>query len=157
MAKRQSKQYGVYYVPMSQSVGKGDNNRSQGTGAFKIAWRAPIDSYPKDVAKELGVIAEDAKKPTPGLVFGANSPRPARVRINVKKSQGKSSSYILFANPGNIPRLINGNVLKGKSFKGGTITTVSLPKTSTNPTRKKKSSNSKNTRNTNNNRRRKRR
>ncbi len=131
--------YGTFYIAMSQSVGKGDNGHSQGTGAFKLAWRAPIDAYPKEIAAQLGITAVDEAKPEPGLVFGANSPRPARVRINVQKSQGKSSSYTLFANPQKIPALINGNVLKGKTFKGGTITTVSLIGTSTNPNRRKKS------------------
>ena len=120
--------YGTFYIAMSQSVGKGDNGHSQGTGAFKLAWRAPIDAYPKEIAAQLGITAVDEAKPEPG-----------RVRINVQKSQGKSSSYTLFANPQKIPALINGNVLKGKTFKGGTITTVSLIGTSTNPNRRKKS------------------
>ena len=141
-----NKKYGVYFIPMSQSVGRGSNGRSAGTGAFKLAWRAPIDSYPEDIAKELGVTPVKADKPEPGLVFGSNSPRPARVRINVTTGQGKSKSYTLFANPGNVARLINGNVLRGKKFRGGNITTVSLIGTSTNPNRKKSSSNS-NTRN----------
>ncbi len=142
-SKRSSKgaksKYGTFYIAMSQSVGKGDNGHSQGTGAFKLAWRAPIETYPKEIAAQLGVTAVDEAKPEPGLVFGANSPRPARVRINVQKSQGQSSSYTLFANPQKIPALINGNVLKGKTFRGGTITTVSLIGTSTNPNRRKKS------------------
>ncbi len=144
-SSRKQGKYGVFFINMSQSVGKGENGRSQGTGAFKLAWRAPVDAYPKEILTELGVNAVDEKKPEPGLVFGSNSPRPARVRINVQKKQGDSSSYTLFANPGQIPVLINGNALRGKPFKGGNITTVSLIGTSTNPTRKKNSNTGTNT------------
>lgn len=47
--------------------------------SVKYAFRAPKDAY-KGLESGLGVIK--AKETEDGLVFGANSPKPARVRIN---------------------------------------------------------------------------
>jgi len=130
------KQYGVFYTVLTQSEGEGKNKQNQ---SINFAWRAPIDTYPKEIATKLGIIAVDKSKSVPGLIFGSNSPRPARVRVNVQKAQGSSSSYLLFANPKKVPGLTVANNLKGVKFKGGTVSSVSLPGTSTNPNRKKKS------------------
>lgn len=61
----------VYYIRLGAGLAN--------IGAVKYAFRAPENAY-KGIEKELGVIK--AKEKEPGLVFGANSPRPAKVRIN---------------------------------------------------------------------------
>ncbi|MBD2412209.1 hypothetical protein FACHB389_35925 [Nostoc calcicola FACHB-389] len=128
-----------------------DSSKSQGgsgtTTKVKFAWKGNKLAYPDEVAKELGVAV--AKDNEPGLIYGMNKPRPARVYINVKgagsggtgaggKKKSNNKAYLLFADPKKLPALLIKNSLRGKKYRGGTITSVSLPKTSTNPNRKKK-------------------
>ena len=132
-----------------------DSNKSQGgSGATKVkfAWKGNKEAYPDDIAKELGVAV--AKDNEPGLIYGMNKPRPARVYVNIKvaggatkSKSGKSSShkaYLLFADPKKLAGLLVKNTLRGKKYRGGTITSVSLPK--------KSKSNQKNQNNRNNRR-----
>lgn len=127
------KEYVVYYIDLKEvSRGNGGGSNAE---KIRFAWRAPIDAYPPEIAKELGITQVKNLATTKGLVFGMNSPRPARVRINVKAKQGSQKSYILFCDPAKISSLILTNKLRGKNFKSGTITGISLPKTSTNPSR----------------------
>ncbi len=137
MAQKQLKEYKTYFIVLKQSLGKDDDGKSLGVGDFKFAWRAPVDTYPKEIAKALGIQIVDDKKPEKSLIFGANSPRPARIRINVKYPKGKTKSFLLFAKTEKVPGLVVGSVLRNKKYKNGTITTVSLPGTSTNPSRSK--------------------
>ncbi|KGF71619.1 hypothetical protein DO97_17460 [Neosynechococcus sphagnicola sy1] len=91
-------------------------------GSIRFAWRAKEDKY-KDIAKALGVTkSKDTDK---GLVFGANSPRPARVRINLGGST-KKSSIIRFAQIDNLNDLVTGGSLNGKKYQGINIDSVSL-------------------------------
>jgi len=60
----------VYYIKLGQGLGFND---------LKYAFRTPKDAY-KGINRELGVIK--AKEGEKGLVFGANKPKPATVRIN---------------------------------------------------------------------------
>lgn len=126
MAKGTGKKgYVTYWLNLSDATGKG-----KGTGTnVKFAWRAPSDSYPKEIATDLGI--NQATGTDQGLIYGMNNPRPARVRINVQISQGNNKSYVLFCAPSKLVRLLIQNPLKGKKFRGGTITTISLPGTST--------------------------
>ncbi|QSJ18744.1 hypothetical protein JYQ62_08285 [Nostoc sp. UHCC 0702] len=148
MAQKQKLEPCTLFITMTDTS---DSNKSQGgsgTTKVKFAWIGNKNAYPDDIAKELGVTI--AKDNEPGLSFGINRPRPARVYINVKNGSGGSSkagkkssnhkSYLLFADPKKLASLLIKNTLKGKKYRGGTITSVSLPKTSTNPTRPKKGS-----------------
>ncbi len=143
-----AKKYGVFYVPLTQSTGRASSQKAS-KDSVKLAWRAPIDVYPDDIAKQLGVRAVSDGQSEPGLIFGSNAPRLARVRINVRTGQGKGRSYVVFANTGNLSKLIHNNSLTGKKYRGGTISSVSMIGTSTNPNRKK-SSGSKKSRTTKN-------
>ena len=153
-----AKQYQTHYIELIDAEKGGSKGEK-----VRHAWRAPNDTYTDEIAKALGVIKVKAEDKTKGLIFGANYPRAARVRINIKLKQGKSKSVLLFADPRKIPSLMIGNVLRGKQYRGCTITTVTLPGTSTNPNRgkgdgKKNSNNNnrnrKNNRNKNNRRKR---
>lgn len=62
----------VYYIKLGSGIGGA-------VAPVKYAFRAPEDAY-KGLESALGVIK--AKENEGGLVFGANSPKPARVRIN---------------------------------------------------------------------------
>lgn len=121
----------------ASDTGKGGTK--EGT-KVKFAWKGNKTAYPDEIAKELGVSV--AKDNEPGLIFGMNRPRPARVYINVKSGSGgksKNRAYFLFANPTKLGGLLIKNSLRGKKYRGGTITSVTLPKTSTNPSRPKNS------------------
>lgn len=122
-----SKTYAVYYIEIKDSLSK-----EKGSG-IKFAWRAPSDTYPDDVAKELGV--HKAEDKASGLIFGMNSPRPVRLRINYSGKQGSSSSALLFCDPSQLSHVLVSNSLRGKAFRGGSVTSVSTPKSSTNPNR----------------------
>ncbi len=129
------------FITLTDTSGASKGGGGSGTAPkIKFAWRGNKQAYPDEIAKALGVTV--AKDNEPGLIYGMNKPRPARVYINVKLGQGKSRSYIVFADPNKISSLLTRNVLRGKKYRGGTITSVSLPKTSTNPTRKKSDSSS---------------
>lgn len=132
MAKQKNKEYVVHYIEL-QDAGK---SKSAGD-KIRFAWRAPIDSYPDDIATELGIIKVKAQDQTKGLIFGMNHPRPPRVRINYSGKQGESSSAVLFCSPRKIARVLLG-FLKGKTFRGGKVTTCSTIGSSTNPSRSKK-------------------
>lgn len=139
------------FITLTDSASDTSKSGGKETTKVKFAWKGTKEAYPDEIAKELGVTI--AKDNEPGLIFGMNRPRPARVYINVKtgsggaKAGGKSKSnhraYFLFANPAKLGTLLIKNSLKGKKYRGGTISSVSLPKTSTNPSRPKKSSKTK--------------
>jgi hypothetical protein len=62
----------TYYIKIGSGIGGA-------IAPFKYAFRAPDDAY-KGLETALGVVK--AKEAEGGLVYGANSPKPARVRIN---------------------------------------------------------------------------
>ncbi|WP_017652139.1 hypothetical protein [Fortiea contorta] len=123
------------FIAMTDSSAGGAGN---GAVKIKFAWKGNKVAYPDDIAKQIGV--QTAKANEPGLIYGMNKPRPARIYVNVSMGQGKSRAFLLFADPGKLGTLLIKNSLRGKKYRGGTITSVSLPKTSTNPTRSKTSS-----------------
>lgn len=109
MAAKEAKTQ-VYYINLGGTVGN--------AGAIRFAWRGKKDAY-KNIADGLGVIlAKDTDK---GLMFGANSPRPAMVRIGYTGSDGSSKSAIRFCEPDKINGVTTGGDLNGKKIKiGGT-------------------------------------
>ena len=123
------------FITMTDTSDTGRGSTGNGATKVKFAWKGNKQAYPDDISKELGVSV--AKDNEPGLIYGMNRPRPARVYINVKLSQGKSRAFIVFADPKKLTSLLVKGSLRGKKYRGGVITSVSLPKTSTNPTRKK--------------------
>ena len=82
-----SKTYVVYYIDIKDSESK------EKGGGIKFAWRAPSDTYPDNIAKKLGV--NKAEDKTSGLIFGMNSPRPIRIRVNYSGKQGQGY-FILY-------------------------------------------------------------
>ena len=90
-------------------------------GSVKYAWRAKEEVY-KEVAKALGVTK--AKDTEDNLVFGANSPKPVEIRLNLANGR----SPILFADPGQIEDLVVKGSLNGKKYRGQNINSVSIAK-----------------------------
>jgi len=88
-------------------------------GTVNYAWRAAKEAY-SSVQKALGV--ESAKDTDNNLVFGANSPKPARVRLNLANKK----SVLLFADPSKIEDLIVKGTLNGKKYRGQNINSVTL-------------------------------
>lgn len=100
MATKEAKSQ-IYYVNMGGSVAN--------AGAFRYAWRAPKGSY-DNIAGGLGVVA--AKDTDKGLVFGANKPKPVRVRLSL----ADGSSAIRFCEPDQLKAVLDGAV-NGKKAK----------------------------------------
>jgi hypothetical protein len=106
MAKEAKTQ--VYYINLGGSVGN--------AGAIRYAWRGKKDSY-KNIAAGLGVVlAKDTDK---GLMFGANSPKPAMVRIGYTAADGSSKSTNRFCEPDKLNAVTTGGELNGKKVKVG--------------------------------------
>lgn len=83
-------------------------------GAIRYAWRGKVGSY-DNIAEALGVvIAKDTDK---GLVFGAGSPTPAKVRISYIGPNGSSKSAIRFCEPDKISGVTTGGTLNNKEIK----------------------------------------
>lgn len=96
----------IYYIDLGGGLAN--------IGAFKYAWRAKTGSY-DDIGKDMGVnTAKDTEK---GLIFGANSPKPARVRINYVYSGGTTRSVIRFCEPDKLNALTTGGAINGKKIK----------------------------------------
>ena len=88
-------------------------------GGVKYAWRADEDAYEK-IAGALGV--KKAKDTDNKLIFGSNSMKPARVRINLANKK----SILRFADPGKVEGLIVNGTLNGKKYDGQNINSVTL-------------------------------
>jgi hypothetical protein len=101
-------------------------------GAVRYGWRATEDTY-DDIASGLGVVV--ASDTDGGILFGANRPKPATVRINyvIDESGGdkKVGSALRFCEPDKLGSVLVGGALNGKKIKiRGTqrdINSVSLP------------------------------
>lgn len=92
----------IYYIDLGGGLAN--------VGAFKYAWRARKGSY-DNVESAMGVKkASDTEK---GLIFGANSPKPAKVRINLV---GRGS-VTRFCEPDKLNSLTTGGALNGKKLK----------------------------------------
>jgi hypothetical protein len=106
MATKEAKSQ-VYYINLGGGLGN--------VGAMRFAWRGKKDAYPKAVADELGVVI--AKDTDSGLMFGAQSPRPALVRIGYTDANGSSKSTIRFCEPDKIGNVTTGGKLNAKKIK----------------------------------------
>lgn len=103
MAKEAKSQ--VLYINVGGSVGN--------IGAVRFAWRARKDAY-KGLAAALGVvIAKDTDK---GLLFGANHPCPAKVRITYTRENGDTGSAIRYCEPDKLSAVTTGGTLNGKKI-----------------------------------------
>jgi hypothetical protein len=92
-------------------------------GSIKYGFNAPDDAY-KNIGSIMGV--SKAKASDSGIVYGCNSPRPAQVRINFKKSAasavvGKSNrgSTVRFCEPDKIGDVTLGGAINGKKVQVG--------------------------------------
>lgn len=91
----------VYYINLGAGIGGA-------VSPIKYAFRAPKDAY-KGLMTAMGV--KEAKENEKGLVFGANSPKPARVRINFEGG----GSTTRFCDPGKVENVtINGALNRKK-------------------------------------------
>ncbi len=100
---------------------------SGATSPVKYAWRYANDAPGKAIRDALGY--KVAKENEKGLVFGANSPKPSRVRINFEGG----GSTTAFCDPGKLENVTVGGALnkkkwdvKGKFFdrKISTVTSI---------------------------------
>lgn len=100
----------------------------------KLAWDAPEDKY-KNIAGVLGI--KVANNSTTGLIFGANRPRMARVRLNFDPGLGVTvagasvgdgcrSSQIVFCALDKVKEATYDGQLKGKLSNGRKIKSASL-------------------------------
>jgi hypothetical protein len=87
----------------------------------KIAWRAPEDAYTSAIATDLGV--KEASDSEQGIELDG-SIRPPRVRINTDKSK----SYTRYCDGSKLEDVVVKGTLRGKSYGGGKITTVTAVK-----------------------------
>ncbi|MCL6750067.1 hypothetical protein KBT16_03375 [Nostoc sp. CCCryo 231-06] len=104
MAAKEAKTQ-VYYINLGGTVGN--------VGAMRYAWRGKKNSY-KDIGAAMGVVS--AKDTDSGLMFGANSPRPALVRIGYTDASGNSKSVVRFCEPDKIGNVTTGGKINGKKI-----------------------------------------
>jgi hypothetical protein len=93
----------IYYINLGGTIGN--------IGAMRYAWRARKNLY-KNIAADLGV--KEAKDAEEGLMYGANDPRPAVVRIHYTDSNGNAKSVKRFCEPDKISGVTTGGGLKKK-------------------------------------------
>lgn len=109
----------------------------------KLAWTAEENKY-KNIAGELGV--KLANNSTTGLVFGVNSPRLPRIRLNFEKTGaagasaspttgvtvnlavggGRPGSQIVFCAPDKVKGVTFDRKLAGKTSNGKKIKSCSM-------------------------------
>lgn len=96
-------EYDTYFIKLGSGLGGA-------VAPIKYAFYAPKDAY-KGLAKDLGV--EKAKQTERGLVFGANQPKPARVRINFEGG----GSTTRFCDPSKVEGVTVGGKLNKKKVE----------------------------------------
>lgn len=114
----------IFYTNLGGGVGN--------VGAVRYGWRAIEDAY-DDIGAGLGVVK--ASDTDGGILFGANRPKPATVRINyVLDATGgdkRTASCLRFCEPDKLGSVLVGGGLNGKKVKiRGTqrdINSVALP------------------------------
>lgn len=99
----------VFYIKLGRNI--------PGFG-IKYAWNGRNSDY-AGIAKEFGV--EIAKAKEDGLVFGANIPKPSRVRIYC--TDGKA--YVRWCDTGMVDSVTLRQNVNGKTFMGSKIKRVS--------------------------------
>jgi hypothetical protein len=99
----------TYYIKLGRNI--------PGFGV-KYAWNGRSSDY-AGVAKEFGV--ETAKAKEDGLIFGANNPKPSRVRVYTENGK----TYLRWCDTGLVDSLtLRGNA-NGKTFMGSKVKRVS--------------------------------
>jgi hypothetical protein len=93
----------IYWINLGGGLGN--------VGAVRYAWRGKKNLY-KNIADTLGVVI--GKDSDEGLVFGCNSPNPAKVRIYYTADDGSSKSTVRFCEPDKINAATTGGALKKK-------------------------------------------
>jgi len=106
MAKESKTQ--IYYINLGGGIAD--------LGAMRYAWRGAKSTY-ENIAPELGVNV--AKDTDDGLIYGANNPRPAEVRIGYTDSTGSARSVVRFCEPDKLGSVTTGGSLNGKKIKVG--------------------------------------
>lgn len=81
--------------------------------SFKYAWHSTTEKY-DTIAAAAGLTK--AGNGEPGLVFGANKPKPPRVRLNFDDG----TSQVIFCSPGEYFNILGGS-LNGSSSNGRNI------------------------------------
>lgn len=99
----------VYYINLGGTIAN--------AGSMRYAWRGRKDAYKKVIADELGVVI--AKDTDSGLMFGAQNPRPAEVRISYTKANGLSGTVVRFCEPDKLGGVTTGGKLNGKKITIG--------------------------------------
>ncbi|MEM9220605.1 MAG: hypothetical protein AAGD25_40580 [Cyanobacteria bacterium P01_F01_bin.150] len=95
-------------------------------GGGKYAWEAEEDKY-KEIASACGI--KKAGNSTKSLFFGANKPKPPRVRLNFEEGRGDcGGSQLIFCDPDKLVSITQQNKLKGKKSNGMKIKSASLPR-----------------------------
>lgn len=104
--------FAKYYVTLGGAIGD--------VGETKYGFRAPDDAY-DSILKDLGVVKLDQKKAAKGVLFGANYPKPPRVKINAYHANlgGGSTNDVKqtarrFCDPDKLGRVL-ADQLKGKT------------------------------------------
>lgn len=94
----------TFYINLGSGIG----------GAFapmKYAWRVAGDTLSgKKIREALGI--KEAKEGEKGLIFGANSPKPARVRVNFEGG----GSTTTFCDPSKVEGVTIGGALNKKTW-----------------------------------------
>lgn len=113
-----------YYVKIGGAVGD--------VGEIKFGFYAPDTAY-DNIGDELGVKKIRDSRDAKGIVFGANSPKPPRVRITyLDKNIGADAtrSVTRYCDPDKVGRVLNGSINDKKIKVRGTnfnIQSVSTP------------------------------
>ena len=113
-----------YYVRIGGAVGD--------IGESKFGFVAPEDAY-EGIADELGVTKIKEKDDAKGVLFGANYPKPPKVRINYVDTRiGADAvrSTTRYCDPDKIGRVLNGSLNESVIIVGGethNIKSVSMP------------------------------
>lgn len=101
----------IYYI----------NLNGGGGSTFKYAWYATTEKY-DGIATDAGITKAGANET--GLVFGANSPKPPSVRLNLEASGVAAGSQTIFVDPANYAAVLGGS-LNGKQTNNKTIRSAS--------------------------------
>jgi hypothetical protein len=99
--------------PKSQIYWTNLGGGAANAGSIRYAWRGRRNLY-KNIADILGVVI--GKDSDEGLVFGANSPNPAKVRITYTDASGYSRTAIRFCEPDKINAATTGGALRNKKI-----------------------------------------
>ena len=102
----------TYYIPI---------------GKINYAWTADEEKY-KNIASVCGI--KTASSSTKDLVFGANKPKPPRVRLNFEDGGTGGNvcrgSQIVFCAIDKLEDVVSGNKLVGKKSNGFKIRSASM-------------------------------